>query len=161
MIDLTQHFHESNLIEGIDSPAADECLKEAWKYLEQQDVLDKGVICRVQKIATLHQKDLQPDWRGYYRKIPVYIGGHEAVHPVAIDAMMADFIYMSNWKEKSPKELHIEFERIHPFVDGNGRTGRLLMWWQECREGKDPTLIKNADKNKAYGYYDWFRLDHS
>ena len=156
MIDMTRHFHESNLIEGIDSAEADECLRQAWIYLEKQDKLSHRVILKTQKIATLHQRDLQPDWRGYYRKIPVWIGGKEAPHYSEIEVSMNLWI-ASFSKSLSPKEAHIQFEHIHPFVDGNGRTGRLLMWWMECREGKDPTVILNETKNKAYGYYDWFR----
>lgn len=152
MIDMTTHFHQSNLIEGYDSKEADECLKVAWEYLLKQEKLSKTVICKTQKIATLHQKDLRPDWRGYYRKIPVYIGGREALDPSDIDVQMN--LWMASFaKSLSPKDAHVQFEMIHPFVDGNGRTGRLLMWWMEVREGVDPTLI---EFDKRQDYYAWF-----
>lgn len=38
-------------------------------------------------------------------------------------------------------------------VDGNGRTGRMLMWWQEIQQGKEPTLITFNNRRE---YYDWF-----
>lgn len=155
MIDMTDHFHNSNLIEGFDSVPADECLKEAWNYLIKQKIISKTTVCRTQKIATLHQQDLQPDWRGYYRKIPVYIGGREALDPKLIDEKMKAWLWRLN-DEKLLKAIpmHIDFEHIHPFVDGNGRTGRLLMWWQQVQDGEDPKLITYDDR---FEYYKWFR----
>jgi hypothetical protein len=65
---------------------------------------------------------------------------------------------MDNWlldyRDLGPKNAHIRFERIHPFVDGNGRTGRMLMWWHERMLGLEPTLIKAEEKEK---YYEWFK----
>jgi hypothetical protein len=154
MIQVTdEYFHESNLIEGFDSAEADACLVEAWRYLAKQSKLSHEVICNVQKFATYHQRDLKPEWRGHYRKIPVYIGGKEALDPADIDIQMNVWI-ASFSKSLSPKEAHIQFENIHPFVDGNGRTGRLLMWWMEMKLGEQPTLITYVDRKS---YYDWFR----
>ena len=150
--DMQQHFHNSNLIEGFDSKEADECLLRAWEYLDKQETISKGVVCRTQKIATLHQRDLRPDWRGYYRKIPVWIGGREATDYGEIDSRMR--LWINQIKSLSPKLSHIDFEHIHPFVDGNGRTGRLLMWWHEVQLGQQPTLIKFEDRHE---YYKWFR----
>lgn len=146
------HFHQSNLIEGFDSAEADECLREAWKYLSKQKVITKGVICKTQKIATLHQRDLQPDWRGYYRNIPVWIGRREAPTPKTVEKKMRT--WCRYYMNRTPKEAHIEFEHIHPFVDGNGRTGRLLMWWHEIKEGMKPTLITYDER---FQYYAWFK----
>ena len=60
---------------------------------------------------------------------------------------------MIQYRKKDPKEMHIRFEKIHPFADGNGRTGRMLMWWHEIKLEREPTLILNAEKEK---YYKWF-----
>jgi hypothetical protein len=152
MIDMTDHFHQSNLIEGFDSETADACLVTAWDYLSKWDSLDKDVICLVQKLVTYHQKDLKPEWRGRFRKIPVWIGYQEAMSPDKIDKAMSE--WLEYWLTTDPKTAHIQFENIHPFVDGNGRTGRLLMWWQEERLGAEPTLITYEDRQK---YYQWFK----
>lgn len=148
---MEQHIRESNLIEGYDDLEFDKQSMVAWNYLKDQDKLTKGVICKVQKLITLKQTDLQPDWRGYYRKIDVWVGGHKGVAPANIDLRV-------KWLTKhmhqfTPKNAHVEFEIIHPFVDGNGRTGRMLMWWHEIMLEKPPTLILNSQKRD---YYKWF-----
>jgi len=48
---------------------------------------------------------------------------------------------------------HITFEKIHPFIDGNGRIGRIFMNWQRKKAGLPILVIKEAEKQK---YYDWF-----
>lgn len=155
---MKQHIHESNLIEGYDDPAFDKQSEYAWNYLKTLplDKINHGNICKLQKLITLKQADLRPDERGYYRKVQVYVGN--SVPP--IHQLVTEMI--NNWlldlPNADPKEHHILFEKIHPFVDGNGRTGRMLMWWHEMRIGREPTLILNDTKNSAYGYYDWFRL---
>ena len=155
---MDEHIHQSNLIEGYDDPEFDKQGMIAWGYLKGQTELSHGVIHKIQKILTLKQDDLQPDWRGYYRTIPVYIGGHEAPHYSIIRPRMDDFISDMNLgyaePSQTPQKMHVRFEKIHPYVDGNGRTGRLLMWWHEERLGLEPTLIEFAYVNK---YYEWFR----
>lgn len=147
-----QHFHESNLIEGFDSAEADKCLERAWDYLSEQNELNHGVVRKVQKLATVHQDDLRPDERGYYRRVPVYVGGREGASSILIHPLMDD--WLNDLEKVDPKTAHIRFEKIHPFIDGNGRTGRLLMWWHEIKLGQEPTLIRNSEKGK---YYEWFK----
>lgn len=149
---IKELIHESNLIEGYDDPEFDEQSLIAWDYLVQQKELSQHVICKVQKIITLKQTDLQPDWRGYYRKIEVWIGGRPGLQSKKVSSAMTQWLYY--YQNRSPKEAHIEFEKIHPFVDGNGRTGRMLMWWHELKLGKNPTKIAFEDR---FDYYGWFK----
>jgi hypothetical protein len=152
MIDLTDHFHQSNLIEGYNSAEADECLKQAWLYLRKHKQLTHAVICRTQAFAVYHQRDLKPEWRGKYRSIPVWIGGREGLEPIKIQNAMQ--LWLAQIWIESPQDAHVIFEKIHPFVDGNGRTGRLLMWWHEEQLGMTPTLIRHSER---FDYYDWFK----
>lgn len=52
------------------------------------------------------------------------------------------------------KEQHIRFEKIHPFIDGNGRVGRMLMNWQRVKIGLDIVIVWEDNKQE---YYQWFK----
>jgi Fic family protein len=62
---------------------------------------------------------------------------------------MNSWLYPENWKDH-----HIRYEHIHPFVDGNGRTGRMFMNWERLKAGLPLLVIKES---KKYDYYDWFK----
>ena len=56
--------------------------------------------------------------------------------------------------EEAIRQGHIDFETIHPFEDGNGRTGRMLMSWQRKKAGLEPLLIRASER---WEYYQWFK----
>lgn len=147
-------IHESNLIEGFDDPAFDTQGMVAWEHLltVSLDKLTGGDVRKVQKIVTLKQKDMRPDLCGYWRKIPVYIGGREAIKPAYVERAMAG--WLEAYKHLPSIAAHIDFEKVHPFVDGNGRTGRLLLWWMQMRRGEDLSEITYEDR---IDYYQWFQ----
>lgn len=158
------YIHESNLIEGFDSDEADEALFRAWRYLlsrkdEQKrngpPVISNESIKGIQSRAVAFQDNAGAIWAGAYRsraRADVTVGGDIALPWGKVDAAMDKWI--EEFSQHTPKENHVAFEKIHPFIDGNGRTGRLLMWYQEFHvNGEQPTLIRNRDKQ---AYYDWF-----
>lgn len=149
---MERHIRESNLIEGIDDPEEDKQSMIAWDWLLGQRIMNASVIRRLHKIVVANQKDLPIEAKGAYRTIQVYVGKHVPPPPAAIGAEMKEWLL--NYKSLTPKEAHIRFETIHPFQDGNGRTGRLLMWWHERKLGAEPTLIL-ADQR--WEYYKWFK----
>ena len=89
---LRRLIRESNLIEGISDAAEVEQSLIAWDYLHDHNMpLGHGVICHVQEVVTLHQDELQPDMRGYYRdmaKVNVMVGGHDAPHYAMVPGLM-------------------------------------------------------------------------
>lgn len=166
MIDLTQPKYrgynknvveflcESNAIEGVyDEDSLDQALY-AWKYLSGEKKLDYGVLLKTHKVLMLHQK-LYPNEKGYFRQIQVYIGGNEALHFSQIRVALYGWLKLVNDELclRDWQSLHVMYEGIHPFVDGNGRTGRMFMNWQRQRFGLPILVIKEVEKQD---YYKWF-----
>ncbi len=101
---------------------------------------------------------------GRYRKSGEYVrvGTHIAPAPEKIPAMMKELLlqfYSDNityFVEKIAK-FHLDFETIHPFVDGNGRIGRVLINYQLMRLGFPMIIIRNKEKQTYYGAFDDYR----
>lgn len=156
--DLKKYVHESNLIEEIDDEEFDHQSILAWDYLKQQKTLSHTTICTVQKTITKLQKDLARQERGFYRDQTmqnVWIGGRPAANYSMVRPLMENFLLDYKDGAKDPLIAHLRFEKVHPFVDGNGRTGRMLMWWMEIKNGQKPTLFLNSEKYEKY--YTLFR----
>lgn len=151
-MNIKRLIKESNLIEGIDDPKEIDQSLVAWEYLQYVQTLRHADIMKVQKIITLNQTDLRPNERGYYRdmsKVNVQVGGHICPDYGYVPGMMDNWLL--DYDNLEPFEAHRRFERIHPFVDGNGRTGRMLMWWQEAWLNREltPILFKNRQEYYA------------
>ena len=92
--------------------------------------------------------DCQPKARGVYRISPVYINGSLTVTgaPYSVRELMADLVFAANGTGMHPiakaAAFHAMFENIHPFKDGNGRTGRIIMNHMLKEAGFPPIAIK-------------------
>jgi len=100
------------------------------------------------------------DDRGVYRRVPVRIMGakHEPVQPYLIqpkmEQLIVDFTKSTEHIVTRLARFHIEFEDIHPFIDGNGRTGRLLVNLELMKAGFPPIDIKFTDRIAYYNAFD-------
>lgn len=150
--DMDDYIHQSNLIEGYDSIVADKLLLKAWKRLLKVDQLDNPIIKLTQHTIVHHQDDLGKPERGHYRTMNVWVGGRIGAAPGLIQHLMDNWLL--DVPTTNPVAHHISFEHIHPFADGNGRTGRLLMWWMQAKRGEKLMYISKAEVQKYYG---WFR----
>lgn len=113
----------------------------------------------IKQIHSLVLADKPMD-KGVYRKIPVRIMGayHEPVQPYLIEPKMYELLqdYKKDKRNIAEKlaEFHIRFEGIHPFIDGNGRTGRLLINLELMKAGYPPIDIKFTDRKRYYDAFD-------
>jgi len=98
--------------------------------------------------------ETKPDIAGKFRDYLVRVGPHLAPDWQDVENLMKDFIgFINKNKKMNPVELagraHYQFEKIHPFGDGNGRVGRLLMNFILWHNGY-PMLIIEYKKRKSY-----------
>lgn len=148
-------IRQSNLIEGITDPKEVDQSLLAWDLLMEQSELSHWAIKKAQKIITINN-NLPPDGRGYYRgeitSREVTIGGRPGAYSYNVPLIMGN--WLMDYRAIDWKEAHIRFEHCHPFLDGNGRTGRMLMNWQRIKLEELPLLtIYNRNKRN---YYKWF-----
>jgi Fic family protein len=155
-------LRESNLIEGVGEEGLEDS-KQAYLYLMQvrEPLTEKHIL----KTHRLLMRSLNPEIAGKIRKVSVgiYSGGvciKTCPKPEEISNLMKEVLYKINSslkfnaipleKEKMALECHIDFEKMHPFEDGNGRTGRLILNWQRKQMGLPLLIVFDKDKQEYY-----------
>ena len=139
VIETVNHFHCIDII--IDSARA---------------VLTEKFIKDLHFILKNGTSDSRKDWFavGDYKKLPNEVGGMDTTIPEEVADKMKTLLMEYNAKEEKQFEdildFHVKFERIHPFQDGNGRIGRLIMF-KECLKNNIVPFI--VDDNLKMFYY--------
>ncbi|MDP3725787.1 MAG: Fic family protein [bacterium] len=131
-------------------------------------ILDDTMICRAQSLIVSEQHEkpggpfLSKEYRGVYRRVNVSISGRVCMPPAHVSLAIQDLVQkVQAWQRNSNlravldtihliADFHFDFERIHPFVDGNGRTGRALVFYLFHFIGFKPFIFTSADRYATY-----------
>ena len=168
--DQTRYIFETNTI-GVGSEVlnVDDVIETVNHFRCVDMVIDHARAALTEKfIKELHltlksgTSDSRKDWFavGDYKKLPNEVGGRDTALPEEVAGKMKALLAAYNTKKEKTLEdildFHVKFERIHPFQDGNGRVGRLIMF-KECLKYKIvPFIIEDNLKMFYYrGLKEW------
>jgi len=136
--------------------------RDAYYYIEDlvktKSPFDEKAIKDIHSLVLM---DRHSD-KGVYRSVPVMVGAFSPCQPyevpVKMEQLMAKhFADMQGLHVIERAALfHLEFETIHPFIDGNGRVGRLLLNFELMREGFPPINIKFSDRDTYYACFKYY-----
>lgn len=168
--DQTRYIFETNTIGGDNTVLNVDDIVETANHFKCIDMVieQAGATLSEKLIKQLHftlkhgTSDSRKDWfvTGDYKKLPNEVGGQETTLPedvtAAMQALLADY---NATKDKTFQEIvafHVAFESIHPFQDGNGRVGRLIMLKECLRNNITPFIIGEQTKMFYYrGLHEW------
>ena len=168
--DQTRYIYETNTI-GVEAGTVnvDDIVETANHFRCIDLVIDSaGQMLSEPFIKTLHRtlksgtSDSRKDWFavGEYKKIPNEVGGRDTTAPEEVPTEMKQLLASYNRKpDKTLEDLiafHVAFESIHPFQDGNGRVGRLILFKECLKNGIVPFIIDEDLKLFYYrGLHEW------
>lgn len=168
--DQTRYIFETNTI-GLENEVlnVDDILETANHFRcidmiidHAKDVLSEKFIKELHFVLKNGTSDSRKEWFvvGDYKKIPNEVGGMNTTLPEEVAQRMKELLKEYNdKKEKSFEDIldfHVRFERIHPFQDGNGRVGRLILFKECLKYNIVPFIIDDHLKMFYYrGLKEW------
>lgn len=168
---VIEFLQQSNYIENEPSQEALDDAVKAWEYIISKPRLNKGRILHTHKLLMATRMDIPKELKGHWRKpFGIYtgnvsVGGERKLPWSFVPMKMEDWIESVNnsltskyiTEEVAKGALiafHVLFENIHPFIDGNGRMGRILMNWHAQKLGLPIVIIREEMKE---AYFSWFK----
>ena len=162
--DQTRYIFETNTIgvEG-ESVRVDDIIETVNHFRcidlvidRSEEKLTESLVKELHRILKSGTSDSRKEWFavGEYKRIPNEVGGNETTAPERVHEEMKALLSEYNAKKKKTLEdivdFHQRFEGIHPFQDGNGRVGRLVMFKECLANGEVPFII--TDDLKMFYY---------
>ena len=130
------------------------------------DKITESHIKHLHLLLKTNTSDSQRDWFavGEYKRLANEVGGEETAQPAEVHKRMKAIITEYNSQKRASLDdilnFHVQLERIHPFQDGNGRVGRLVMFWQCLQNGIVPFIITEELRLFYYrGIQHWGKVD--
>ena len=163
--DQTRYIFETNTIffEGETVASVDDILETAnhFKLVDYmldiaEEKLTEDIIKEIHRILKEGTMDSRKDWFnvGEYKKLPNEAGSMKTTEPKDVQRDMTKLMeWYNSLKEITIKEIiefHARFEKIHPFQDGNGRVGRIIIFKECLKNNIIPFII--LDKDKVFYY---------
>ncbi len=171
--DQTRYIFETNTI-GIEgeSVRVDDIIETTNHFRcidliidRAEEKLTESLIKELHFILKFGTSDSRKDWFtvGDYKRLPNEVGGNETTAPEdvhrEIKALLKEYNSIKNKSFEDIIDLHQRFESIHPFQDGNGRVGRLVMFKECLANGYVPFIITEELKMFYYrGLREWNNL---
>lgn len=165
----TRLIFETNTIDMGDGIPVDDILETVHHFRAidycidvAEERLTEDIIKKIHYIIKHDTKDSTLSWFavGDYKKRANVVGGQETSKPSEVSKYMRELLERYNAKEsiriEDIIEFHAEFEYIHPFQDGNGRVGRLVVLKECLKNNLIPFLIEDSKKGYYYrGLSEW------
>lgn len=168
--DQTRYIYETNTIGLEKEPANIDDIMETINHFQcfdymidcVNDTLDEEFIKNTHKILKTNTSDSRISWFnvGEYKARQNMVGDMETVPPEKVKSEM-DRLLNEYWKKQTITfddilDFHVKFERIHPFQDGNGRVGRIIMFKECLKHNIVPFIIEDNLKMFYYrGLKEW------
>ena len=168
--DQTRYIFETNTI-GIEgeSVRVDDIMETVNHFRcidliidRAEETLTESLLKELHQILKNGTSDSRKDWFavGEYKRLPNEVGGNETTAPEKVHREIKTLLKEYNSKKNKTLEdivdLHQRFETIHPFQDGNGRVGRLIMFKECLANGYVPFIITEELKMYYYrGLREW------
>lgn len=168
--DETRHIFDTNTIGASrESVNVDDIIETTSHFRCIDLIIDKAkyklsesLIKELHFLLKSGTSDSRKDWFnvGEYKKLPNEVGGNETCHPKEVatkmKALLTHYHSIENKTFEDIIDFHYQFEIIHPFQDGNGRVGRLIMF-KECLANNIVPFIIDEDLKLFYykGLQEW------
>ncbi len=172
--DQTRYIYETNTIRVSDGSVNVDDVVETVNHFRcfdallehAEEALTEDFIKQLHEMLKSGTSDSRKSWFavGEYKRLPNEVGGRETCAPAEVGGSMAQLLATYNAKKEKTLhdilDFHVKFERIHPFQDGNGRVGRLLMFKECLAQGVVPFIITEELKMfYCRGLQEWGHID--
>ena len=172
--DQTRYIFETNTIGVSDSSVNVDDVVETVNHFScidyiidhTEDKLTEALVKHLHLLLKSGTSDSRKDWFavGDYKRLPNEVGGQNTCAPEDVHKQMKALLDEYNQKKNKSFEdildFHVRFEQIHPFQDGNGRIGRLLMFKECLANDIVPFIITDELKMFYYrGLKEWGHID--